>query len=183
MKKLMDDIKKEEAKVSDSIQTIKHKIYEDDQKAGKLNFKEGDLVKLRSGSGEGTLIKLDKERAEVEMGILKMWVPILELLPANKKENTLQNTRSFKTNVALHEKFDNNLDLRGYSFQEAEEFLQKFLDDALLFDAYELKIIHGVGNGVLRKLVNKKAKEYKDIKKKWHPEEDQGGEGVTMIQF
>ncbi len=48
--------------------------------------------------------------------------------------------------------------------------------------AIEVKIIHGVGNGVLKKVVWSKAKEYKDFSRVFHPEEELGGEGITYIQ-
>jgi DNA mismatch repair protein MutS2 len=61
--------------------------------------------------------------------------------------------------------------------------LQSFLDNALLNNAYELKIIHGVGTGVMKNEVKKMLKQYKDVKEFWHPEPDQGGEGVTLVRF
>jgi len=83
----------------------------------------------------------------------------------------------------LDDHFDSTLDLRGYSVQEAEDFLHEFIDGALINNAFELKVIHGVGSGALKKLVKKIAKEYKSVKKIWHPEPDQGGDGVTYLSL
>ena len=64
-----------------------------------------------------------------------------------------------------------------------DNVLQNFIDKALLSSAYELKIIHGIGTGVMKNEVKKLLKQYKDIKKVWHPEHDQGGEAVTYARF
>ena len=61
--------------------------------------------------------------------------------------------------------------------------IQEFLDNSLLTSASQLKILHGKGSGILRKVLWSKAKEYKDIKKIWHPKDDFGGAGVTFISF
>ncbi|MBK9689447.1 MAG: Smr/MutS family protein [Saprospiraceae bacterium] len=61
-------------------------------------------------------------------------------------------------------------------------FLEEFLEKAIINNAHELRIIHGVGNGTLKRKVHEKFREYKDIKKYWHPEENLGGEGVTLCQ-
>ena len=62
-------------------------------------------------------------------------------------------------------------------------FFRRIFRKALINNAHELRIIHGVGNGTLKKKVHAKFKEYKDIKKYWHPEEQLGGEGVTYVSF
>ena len=74
------------------------------------------------------------------------------------------------------------MDIRGFTKGEAEKIIEDFLDRLLLSNTHEAQIIHGVGTGVLKKAVWKKAAEYKDFTRVWHPEENQGGEGITFIQ-
>ena len=47
----------------------------------------------------------------------------------------------------------------------------------------DLKVLHGKGTGVLKRTLWQKVKEYKDIRRTWHPEEEYGGTGVTYISF
>jgi DNA mismatch repair protein MutS2 len=61
--------------------------------------------------------------------------------------------------------------------------LQNFMDRALLNNVYELKIIHGIGTGVMKNEVKKMLKQYKDVREVWHPDPEQGGEGVTLVRF
>ena len=46
-----------------------------------------------------------------------------------------------------------------------------------------LEIVHGKGKGALRKLVHSKIKEYRDFLSYYHPSDEQGGDGVTMIRM
>ena len=92
-------------------------------------------------------------------------------------------------------KFSLYTDIKQYKFSDladgenilykiyALNMLQNFMDRALLNNAYELKIIHGVGTGVMKNEVKKMLKQYKDVREIWHPEPDQGGEGVTLVRF
>jgi DNA mismatch repair protein MutS2 len=82
-----------------------------------------------------------------------------------------------------HQDVESKLDIRGFTKGEAGKIVEDFLDKVLLSNNFEVQIIHGVGNGVLKKVVWAKAKEYKDLKKIWHPQAEQGGEGITLIQL
>ena len=57
------------------------------------------------------------------------------------------------------------------------------MDKALISNNSRLKIVHGIGSGVLLKLTRKILKEYKDVKKIWHPEEEFGGRRLTYIEL
>ena len=66
---------------------------------------------------------------------------------------------------------------------EADRILEAFMDNAVVSSANTISIVHGKGNGVLRKLVKQKLKEYKGIKKVFHPENNEGGDGVTIVEL
>ena len=184
LNELKKSMANEEKKIASEINHIKQNIHDDDKKRGAVNLEVGQYVKLRNGGTVAKLLQLEKDKAELELGNIKMWIPIVEILPSEKKEDKHQgNTSSIKSNIVLDDHFDSTLDLRGYSVQEAEDFLHEFIDGALINNAFELKVIHGVGSGALKKLVKKIAKEYKSVKKIWHPEPDQGGDGVTYLSL
>jgi DNA-nicking Smr family endonuclease len=46
-----------------------------------------------------------------------------------------------------------------------------------------LKILHGKGNGTLKNLVKQVATDYKDFDQIWHPDPDQGGDGISFVKF
>ncbi len=175
-------IKNEQSKLSEQISTLKKDVFYN-KSIDISMFKKGDFVKMKTGSDIGQIIRIKKDMAELVVGIMRMFVPLIELLPAREPIET-QSRKSVIANLSSNlQDVDPILDIRGLMKGEAIKVVEDFLDKVLLSNIYEVKIIHGVGNGVLKKVVWNKAKEYKDFTKIWHPEENAGGEGVTLIQL
>ena len=68
--------------------------------------------------------------------------------------------------IRLHEKqsrFNPTLDVRGKRVEEAIPLLEQFLDDAILLSQGEIKILHGKGEGLLRKVLRDQLKKYKQV--------------------
>ncbi|MGH9485370.1 MAG: Smr/MutS family protein, partial [Terriglobales bacterium] len=64
-----------------------------------------------------------------------------------------------------------------------ESRLDKFLDDALLAGAEQVRIVHGAGFGVLRKLVADALRAHPQVARFAHPPQNQGGNGVTCAEL
>jgi DNA mismatch repair protein MutS2 len=143
----------------------------------------GDYVRMRSGgSSVGEVTQLSSNTATVNMGLMQVTIPIkqLELAAAPLRQE------SFAPKVSLTDRpmFDSKLDIRGMSADEALRVIEKFVDHALLANAHILHILHGKGNGILRKLVTNKLREYGHyINKSYHPAPELGGDGVTMVEL
>ena len=75
------------------------------------------------------------------------------------------------------------LDLHGMTVAMAREALAGFLRAARRESLGCVRIVHGKGNGVLRNAVRKKLKEYNVDMDIWHPEQQQGGDGVTLVEI
>jgi len=145
------------------------------------NLKPGDFVKLKTGSETGKITAILNKKAEIEIGLLKITAKLSELVPAavaidKNAGNTIRTDLS-----SYNAKFDPKIDIRGYSHADATDTLQAFFDSAILSNASFLKILHGKGNGVLRNLVREKLKEYKDVDSIRHPDEENGGNGITLV--
>ena len=174
VKKLREDTREEIKDLSDVI------FEEAVQKVKDLQV--GQFVKLKSGGEAGKVIDFNDKKVKLEMGMLKFEVPRSEILLALEPINT--KTKSVVTDTVNNPyAMETQLDIRGYSKSEAEASVQEFFDNALMSSVARLKILHGKGSGVLKKVVWSKAKEYKDIKKIWHPEEEFGGHGVSFVSF
>lgn len=174
------EIKANRKKTHEDINQLNSDIYGQQLgEVGEINV--GDQVKMIKGDSRGEVLSVNKKTAVVQMGILKLTVPLHELTVVNKPLKTFK--KSVNTDLVSSGHFESKLDLRGYKKKDAQDFLQEFLDKALIHNAQQLKIIHGVGNGVLSRLVRAKVKEYRDIKNVYHPEEAYGGTGVTIIEF
>ena len=75
------------------------------------------------------------------------------------------------------------LNLIGQRMEEATGQLERFLDQALLADAAQVRIVHGAGFGVLRKAVADTLRAHPQVARFSHPPQNQGGQGVTIAEL
>jgi DNA mismatch repair protein MutS2 len=142
----------------------------------------GDFVRLRAGGATGRIESLQGNRAVVAMGGIQVQAPLRDLMPA--AEPIRQASTATSTDIQYAATFDAKVDLRGMSKDEALKVLERFVDNALLSNASSLRILHGKGDGVLRKVVRQKLREYGgNIVSVYHPEQEAGGEGVTIVEL
>lgn len=175
-------LKKKQEDAIKELETLKMEVFAKEIKIGAEKLEVGSFARMRNGSSTGEILTIDKNMAEIQMGFIKLKVPLIDLV-AVKEPIEIKNKKSINTHFSNNEKLDTRIDIREYTKTDALQMLQNFLDKALLNNAYELKIIHGVGTGVMKNEVKKMLKQYKDVKEIWHPEPEQGGEGVTLVRL
>jgi DNA mismatch repair protein MutS2 len=149
-----------------------------------VNVKAGDRVRLRDFSRPGRVLTRDGERIEVEAGNVRMRLrleDILEVLPAEAapaRSAGVQVHAATLEPAALRE-----IVLIGEKSDEALRRLEKFLDNALLAEIPSVRIVHGSGMGVLRKLVADTLSKNPHIARFYHPPQNEGGGGVTIAEM
>ena len=142
----------------------------------------GDFVRLRAGGSTGRLESVKGTKGVVIMGEMRLTAALRDLLPAAEPIQQVSTISS--TDVQRVADFDAKIDLRGMSKDEAMNVLEKFVDNALLTNANNLRILHGKGDGILRKVVRQKLREYGgSVSNLYHPEDDAGGNGVTIVEL
>lgn len=145
-------------------------------------LKVGSIVRHSQHKVSGEILKLKKKEAQVLFGQITMWLPISELHNAKADKKHIPKTATF--NARLFEKQSNfraELDLRGVRGEEAIQKLEDWLHDAHMLGMYTLKVIHGRGFGILRKLIVEQLRSTKFVKHFEHESEQLGGDGVTLI--
>ena len=148
-----------------------------------LEIKIGSLVKMRTGSATGRVENISGNEATVVMGTLRLHVKLRDLKAVEEIKTQPLPLAHNNNSISRSAYFDPKIDVRGLDMIEAEKVLEDFMDQAIISTANSIRIVHGKGNGTLRKLVSRKLKEYKAIKKVYHPENNEGGDGVTMIEL
>lgn len=142
----------------------------------------GDFVRLRAGGATGRIEEVKGQKATLLMGGIRVTAHLRDLLPA--AEPIKQVSHVTATDLQHAATFDSKIDLRGMSKEEALQVLEKFVDNALMSNASSLRILHGKGDGILRKVVRQKLREYGgNIANIYHPEQESGGEGVTIVEL
>ncbi len=182
-KALAAQIKEERAKQHTVLTELNETLYYKDEKKllKETDIRKGDYVRMRNGGAMGIVEDTKKAEAVVQMGMMRMTVKVrdLEKVDAPLKQDKGRVSANLETMV----RFSNQLDVRGMRREEVILEVQNFIDEALLSGDDTLRIVHGKGDGVLRTAVKQKLREYRSISRIYHPEENAGGDGVTMVDF
>ena len=67
--------------------------------------------------------------------------------------------------------------------EEGVEQLYRYLDSAFLARLPFVRIIHGKGTGVLRRIVRDELRRHPLVKESHSGELNEGGDGVTIVKF
>ncbi len=123
-----------------------------------------------------------KKEATVQAGIMQVTVDQSDLSPTpdEKKED---NKTFKKYQVKKNKSVSNSLDIRGKRYEEAQQIVDKYLDDAFLAGLTEVEIIHGKGSGALREAVAELLEESPHVKSYRTGGEGEGGLGVTIAKI
>lgn len=142
----------------------------------------GDTVWISSLNQTGQIIALGDGDAEVQVGLFRAKVPILDL---EKRQPTISSVRESEVHVALSPRPmpSVELSLRGMRVEEALSLLNKHLDDAYLASLPYVRIVHGKGTGTLRKVVRETLAEHPLVASFKAGELNEGGEGVTIVKL
>ncbi|MFX4261375.1 endonuclease MutS2 [Pelotomaculum propionicicum] len=123
------------------------------------------------------------EDVQVQVGILKMNVPLKDLRTVEKPKTG--GGQSEVAGMILDKARDISveLDLRGQYAEEAVLLVEKYLDDADLAGLPRVSLIHGKGTGSLRTAVHKLLKGHRRVKSFRLGEHGEGGYGVTIVEL
>ncbi|WP_436866495.1 endonuclease MutS2 [Staphylococcus pseudoxylosus] len=143
-------------------------------------IKAGDEVKVLTYGQKGEVLELiDNNEAVVQMGIIKMKLPLedLEKIKKTKEEPTKMIKRENRQSIKME------LDLRGYRYDEAMVAVDQYLDQAVLSNYEQVYIIHGKGTGALQKGVQNHLKRHKSVSSYRNGMPSEGGFGVTVVEL
>jgi DNA mismatch repair protein MutS2 len=141
------------------------------------NFLEGERVMIISHGREGVVLERHPDGAfTVQAGVLRIKVPAEDLDSAREAP-----TQAAEMQISKAASISQKLDLRGFRADEALSALDKYLDDAFLADLHSLQIVHGKGQGILRKVVHQYLESHPAVRDFRLGEMNEGGWGVTVV--
>lgn len=145
---------------------------------------EGDRVRVRATGAKGKVIEVRNERAVVEVGALRLEMPAvdLEVLDALPDADAPRRGGGW-TGPGVGGQARTEVDLRGLRVEEMEIELSRSLDQAVMEDLAELRIIHGKGTGALRQRVSELLKLDGRVQEYRMGGPTEGGAGVTVASF
>jgi DNA mismatch repair protein MutS2 len=178
--------KRETQKVRKNLQDITQRVEPEvkPQKRAPEELKEGDRVRIIGQDGSGRILSIQGKNATIQFGELKSITKIdkLEKITAAVEKEIVTRLRSVGLDVfQKRSTFNDTLDVRGKRVEEVIPLLDQFMDTAILLGQGELKILHGKGEGVLRKVVRDHLKRYKEVASANDEHVERGGDGITVV--
>ena len=138
----------------------------------------GDYVQIKNTHTAGEIIEINKDKALLVSGGLKIQASLGNLSKSKKENNIKDNfVKLSVANPAYR------LDIRGEKPEEAEFEVIKFIDDAYVSGLTRVEILHGKGTGVLKKFVKEILKSHDKVKEFHFAHVDMGGDGITIAEL
>ena len=124
---------------------------------------------------------------EVRAGILKTKVPLTGLCAPDKMDKRTQKQEPPRTRTRVELNHDRKssmeLNLLGYTVEEALAEVDRFLDHAMLSNQNTVYIIHGNGTGALRNAIQKHLRTHRGVKSFRLGRYGEGESGVTVVEL
>jgi DNA mismatch repair protein MutS2 len=138
----------------------------------------GDTVSIKRLGITGEVISLSEDGAEVQAGRFRLKARLEDL---EKTTSTIRG--DFLPSASFHTSPGLEIDLRGQTVEEALPRLDKYLDDSYLAELPFVRVIHGKGEGILRRAVREMLNGHPLVESHRPGEEHEGGDGVTVVKL
>ncbi len=154
------------------------------------DFTIGMPVRIEGQTTVGEIMELNGKNAVVAFDNLYMNVEIsrLQHLTDDEKKKLRKSVRqgSLQQSYELNQRrlsFKPGLDVRGMRAEEAVSRVAAFIDEAVMVGVFEVKILHGKGNGILRNVVREYLQTVDVVTSIRDEHVDFGGAGITVVEL
>lgn len=143
---------------------------------------KGMSVKIEGYTQIGTVLEEPQgDKVLVQMGPLKLHVDVADVRASKPSMEPRKGRTNLGLNRAMHATTE--IHLREKRAEEAMRELEKFIDDAVLSGIPSVRIVHGKGEGILRKLTQEFLRKHPDVARVRDADPSEGGQGVTIAVF
>jgi DNA mismatch repair protein MutS2 len=151
-----------------------------------FTIEEGDRVRLK-GVREPARVrrKMAGGLLEVDAGLMKMQVSIddvEEVLPAMPQGARLPKNVSYEPGPTWDVSY-REINVIGKRAEEARDLVDKFLDSATMASVDRVRIVHGHGMGILRKVIAELLTTNPHVEKFYPASPSEGGTGATVVEL
>ena len=154
------------------------------REAEPLELHAGDRVHVPSLGRDAEVIRaLDSGIVEVRVGAMTVETQAEELEPPRQAISDEAQEVHRRMQARKSMTFDEEIDVRGMTVEEAIADLSKYLDDAMLAGVSEVRVIHGKGTGALREGVHQYLRKHKYVSEFSLAEMGKGGSGATEVRL
>jgi len=149
----------------------------------------GDAVRMTDTQAAGEITGIRDNMIQVETGSFRFMISSdkVERISRSELKRSLRSGITQKVaDPAIRERklsFRPEIDIRGVRGEEALKLVQELIDNALMVQHRNLRILHGKGNGILRQLIRDYLATV-DVVKSFRDEHvEMGGSGITVVEM
>ena len=146
-------------------------------------LKVGDWVKLTESDTTGQVIEIIKDNVVIGIGNIRTVAKkkkVERVSRSSVPKEVRRNAGGYSADVST---FSPEIDVRGMRTEDALGAIERLFDRAVMMGFGNLKIIHGKGDGILRKMIRQYLKKYDQIDRLEDEHADRGGDGITYVYF
>jgi DNA mismatch repair protein MutS2 len=153
-----------------------------EKKPGEWKPARGEAVRIAGTSMRGVIEAFDGKKALILSGSMKFEVPLKKLLPVADKDLP-EDPVPVKTDLSPTGHVPSSIMVRGMTVDEAVPEVERYLDRAFRAGYGEVTVIHGKGEGILRREVHALCKTLPFVTDYRLGGPGEGGYGVTIVRF
>ena len=143
----------------------------------------GELLRIRELGKEAEVIAIDGGGAELSLNGKKLRLPFAKLEQFSPRRFAGKSAGKNIRSRVVRESCQSEIKLVGRRVDDALPLLERFLDDALLNGLGEVSVVHGIGQGVLRRAVRDFLAKEREVKSFFSADPAHGGDNVTIIRL
>ena len=188
-KELREELKEMKQNLVDEEKNLSKQLKaEEKEELANLDLKVGDTVCINELEVVGELLEISDTDVTIQFGGVRLRTTAdkLRKLSRSQARKAQQNPSYLRKSIMndINEKaqhFNLTLDVRGQRGDEAVDNVAKYIDEATLLSIKEVSILHGKGNGILRKLIREYLSKQSCVQSFNDASLETGGAGITRV--
>lgn len=187
-KEIRDNLREMKQNLENDAKEISKKLKVEEKGTEKEDLKVGDMVCINELEVIGELLAMTDTDVTVQFGEIRLRTTADKLRKISKAtaRKAAHNPSFLKKNIMNDisekaEKFNLTLDVRGQRGEEAVDNVAKYIDDANLLSIKDISILHGKGNGILRKMIREYLSHQSCVQSFNDASLETGGAGITRV--
>ncbi len=152
----------------------------------KVEIQIGDTVRVKPLGLEGTVMALDEEEAEVQVGNLRFRARLEEmerLRGAPSPSRPMPTPPTKKQGLPFGNSPGLELNVIGQTAEDALQEVERYLEQAYLAGLPWVRIVHGKGSGKLRTVIRQALRGHAYVQDFEEAGENEGGAGATIVRL
>ena len=188
-KELREELKEMKTSLANEEKNLSKQLKaEEKEEIANADLKVGDMVCINELEVVGELLAISDTDVTIQFGDVRLRTTAdkLRKISRSQAKKAQQNPSYLRKSIMNDinekaEKFNLTLDVRGQRGDEAVDNVAKYIDEANLLSIKEVSILHGKGNGILRKLIREYLSKQQCIQSFNDASLETGGAGITRV--